>query len=94
MYVLRFGRHISVVPPRELRFSFKEQQEFETIDEDIAALEAKVAACSAEIAKAASDYVRLQELLAKMELLKAELEVKTERWVYLNELAEKIEAQK
>ncbi len=80
--------------PRKLRFSFKEQQEFETIDEDIAALEAKVAACSAEIAKAASDYVRLQELLAKMELLKAELEVKTNRWVYLNELAEKIEAQK
>ena len=80
--------------PKKLRFSFKEQQEFETIDGDIAALEASVAACSAEIAEAASDYVRLQELMANMELLKTELECKTERWVYLNELAEKIEAQK
>jgi ATP-binding cassette subfamily F protein uup len=80
--------------PKKLRFSFKEQQEFETIDGDIAALEINIAACSAEIAEeAASDYVRLQELMAKMELLNAELEVKTERWVYLNELNEKIEAQ-
>ena len=82
-------------PPRKLRFSFKEQREFDTIDDDIAALQASVTACSAEIAQeAASDYVRLQELMAKMELLKTELEFKTERWVYLNELAEKIEAQK
>ena len=80
--------------PKKLRFSFKEQQEFETIDGDIAAIEASVAACSAEIAEAASDYVRLQELTEKLEFLKAELEAKTERWVYLNELAEKIEAQK
>lgn len=80
--------------PKKLRFSFKEQQEFETIDGDIAALEASVAACAAKIAEAASDYVRLQEFMANMELLKAELEAKTERWVYLNELAEKIEAQK
>lgn len=79
--------------PSKLRFSFKEQQEFASIDSDIAALEAKVDACSAEIAEAASDYVRLQTLMAEMELLKAELEAKTERWVYLNELAEKIEAQ-
>lgn len=82
-------------PPRKLRFSFKEQREFDTIDDDIAALQASVTACSAEIAQeAASDYVRLQELMAKMELLKTELEFKTERWVYLNELAEKIETQK
>ena len=80
--------------PKKLRFSFKEQQEFDTIDDDMAALEANVAACSAQIADAASDYVRLQELMVKMELLKAELEVKTERWIYLTELAEKIEAQK
>lgn len=81
--------------PKKPRFSFKEQREFETIDDDIAALEAGVAACSAEIAQeAASDYVRLQELVAKLELLKAELEFKTERWVYLNELAEKMETQK
>jgi ATP-binding cassette subfamily F protein uup len=78
---------------KKLKFSYKEQQEFETIDDDIAKLEAKVAACSSELAKAASDYVRLQELMADLELLKAELDAKTERWLYLNELAEKIEAQ-
>lgn len=81
--------------PRKLRFSFKEQREFETIDSDIAAIEANIAACSNEMAnEAAGDYVRLQELVANLEQMKAELEVKTERWVYLNELNEKIEAQK
>ena len=79
--------------PKKLKFTFKEQQEFDTIDADIEAIEASIAACSNEIADAASDYVRLQELTAKLEQLKAELESKTERWVYLNELAEKIEAQ-
>lgn len=79
--------------PRKLKFSFKEQREFETIDDDIATLEAQIAACTNDIAQAASDYVRLQELTAQMDALKAELEQKTERWVYLNELAEKIEAQ-
>ena len=81
--------------PRKLRFSYKEQREFETIDSDIAALEANIAACSNEMEnEAAGDYVRLQELVANLERMKAELEVKTERWVYLNELHEKIEAQK
>ena len=81
--------------PKKLRFSFKEQQEFKTIDDDISALEANIAACSKQITEeAASDYVRLQELIAKMKLMEADLEVKTERWVYLNELNEKIELQK
>lgn len=79
--------------PRRLKFSFKEQQEFDTIDSDIAALESQIAACAGEIAQTASDYVRLQALTAQMDALKAELEYKTERWVYLNELAEKIDAQ-
>ena len=78
---------------KKLKFSFKEQQEFNTIDDDIAALETKIAACAHDIARDASDYVRLQELTAQMDALKAELEAKTERWVYLNELAEKINAQ-
>jgi ATP-binding cassette subfamily F protein uup len=80
--------------PRKLKFSFKEQQEYETIDNDIAKIEAQIAACEAEIIKAASDYVRLQELMMQKENIKADLDVKTERWVYLNELAEKIAAQK
>ncbi len=79
--------------PPKLKFTFREQQEFNTIDDDIAALEAQIASCTSDITQSASDYVRLQELTARMETLKAELEAKTERWVYLNELAEKIAVQ-
>ena len=80
--------------PQKLKFSFREQREFDTIDRDIADLEARLAACEAEIAQNASDYVKLQALTAQKQALEAELEQKTERWVYLNDLAERIEAQK
>ncbi|MBR1820342.1 MAG: ABC-F family ATP-binding cassette domain-containing protein [Clostridia bacterium] len=80
--------------PRKLKFSFKEQREYDTIDADIAALEAQIAAYDAAIAENASDYVKLQELTAQRQALEAELEHKTERWVYLNDLAERIEAQR
>ena len=73
------------------RFSFKEQREYETIDADIAALEQKLAACDAAIESNASDYVRLQALTEERQSLEALLEEKTERWVYLNDLAERIE---
>ena len=79
--------------PQKLKFSFKEQKEFETIDGDIAALEEQLKACEAEQQACGSDYVKLQELQAKQEELEAQLEYKTERWVYLNELKEKIDAQ-
>ena len=78
---------------RKLKFSYKEQLEFETIDDDIAALEAQVAACQAAQGECGSDYVKLQELQAQQAELEARLEEKTERWVYLNELKEKIAAQ-
>jgi len=78
---------------RKLRFSFKEQREFETIDDQISALETKISECGKEIEKASSDYTRLMELSSQMETLKAELEAKTERWLYLNELADQINAQ-
>jgi len=79
--------------PQKLKFSFKEQREYDTIDEDIANLEAKIADCEAAIEASASDYVRLQELLAEKESLEAQLEEKTERWIYLNDLAERIAEQ-
>ena len=79
---------------RKLKFSFKEQREFETIDDDLARLEADIAACQAEQAACGSDYVKLQELQARQAELEAALEEKTERWVYLNDLAERIEEQK
>ena len=78
---------------RKLKFSFKEQREFETIDDDIAALEEKIAACQAAQGTCGSDYVKLQELMAEQSALEAALEEKTERWMYLMELKEKIDAQ-
>ena len=79
--------------PQKLKFSFKEQREYDTIDQDIADLEERIAACDAQIALNASDYVRLQELTEERGALEAQLEEKTERWVYLNDLAERIAAQ-
>ena len=81
------------VQPKKLRFSFKEQREFDTIDEDIANLEHKAAECEREIAQNASDYQKLEELEARKQALEAELEAKMERWVYLNDLYEKIQNQ-
>lgn len=79
--------------PQKLKFSFKEQREYDSIDEEIAALEAKIADCEAEIERSSSDYVRLQQLLSEKEALEKQLEEKTERWVYLNDLAERIAEQ-
>ena len=79
------------VGKKKLRFSFKEQREFETIDDDIASLEEQIAAAEKDIAANSSDYVKLQELSDKKEQLENELAEKMERWVYLNDLAERIE---
>ena len=82
-------------PGREkLRFSFAEQKEYETIDDDIAALEEKMQTIDAEIAKNATDFVKLNEWMQEKETTQKQLDEKTERWVYLNDLAERIEAQK
>ena len=75
---------------RKLKFSFKEQREFETIDNDIAELEQQIADTENEISKCSSDYVKLQELSEKKEILENQLAEKMDRWVYLNDLAEKI----
>ena len=79
--------------PQKLKFSFREQREYATIDADIAALEAQIAECDGEIAANASDYVALQQLTRERARLEAELDLKTERWVYLNDLAERVAAQ-
>ncbi|MEG2000049.1 MAG: ABC-F family ATP-binding cassette domain-containing protein [Evtepia sp.] len=80
--------------PVKLKFSFKEQREFETIDAVLEELEIKLKKCLDEMGKASSDYVKLQALMAEKETLESELEERTERWVYLNEQAEKIRMQK
>jgi len=79
---------------QKVKFSYKEQKEYETIDADIAALEEKIAALEEEIAASATNYGKLQELTAAKEAAEAALEEKMDRWVYLNELAEQIESQK
>lgn len=78
----------------KLKFSYKEQKEYETIDADIAALEEKLTALEADIARAATDYSRLTALMEQKEQTEAALEEKMERWVYLNDLAEQIAAEK
>ena len=78
---------------RKLKFSFKEQKEYETIDDDIEALEKRLEEIDQGITAAADDYKKLQELTDMRSAVESELEEKTERWVYLNELAEKIASQ-
>ena len=78
---------------RKLKFSFKEQREFETIDGELAALEEEIAACQEEQNTCGSDYVKLQQLQDRQAELEQKLEEKMERWMYLNELKEKIDAQ-
>ncbi len=79
---------------QKLKFSFKEQREFDSIDEEIAALEAELKETEKAIGQSSSDYVELQRLLGVKESLERELNEKMERWIYLNDLAEKIRAQK
>ena len=78
----------------KLKFSYKEQREYETIETDIAALEERMDEIDEEIAKCAIDFVRLNELTEEKTKVNTELEEKLERWEYLEELAAKIEAQK
>lgn len=86
----------SVVKKKEkpLKFSFKEQKEYAEIDAVVAELESKIEETEEKVNKASSDYSLLQQLLAEKEELEKQLEEKMERWVYLNELAERIEKEK
>ena len=81
--------------PREkkLKFSYKEEREFSTIEEDIAALEDRIGENQQLQVAAGSDYVQLQQLQEQLAALEAQLSYKEERWMYLTELKEKIDAQ-
>ena len=78
----------------KLKFTYALQKEYDTIDDDIASLESKIEELDGEIAGAATQYSRLNELMQEKADVEAQLEHKMDRWVYLNDLAEKIEAQK
>ncbi len=80
------------VKPREhrLKLSYKEQKEYETIEDEIAALEEKIEQTDADILKFSRDFVKLNELTKEKELLQQQLEEKMDRWMYLEELVAQI----
>ena len=80
--------------PEKLKFSFKEQREFDTIDDVISNLEEKIQSLEQEILKNATNSLKLQELMKEKKDAEALLEEKMDRWVYLNDLAERIEEEK
>jgi len=79
---------------KKLRFTFAEKKEYETIEDDIEQLETHLETLEEQILKAAHDFVRLNELMAEKEKTENDLEHKMERWEYLSDLAERIDAQK
>jgi len=76
------------------KFTFKEQKEFESIDDDISKLEEKIESLEKDMTKNSSNYGKLNELMKEKEEAQKELEHKYERWEYLNEIAEAIEEYK
>ena len=79
--------------PQKLKFTYMEQKEFLTIDEDIEKIENAIENLDSQIAEAATKYSKLNELMEEKKLKEKELEEKMERWVFLTDLAEKIENQ-
>ncbi len=78
---------------RKLKFTYNEQKEFESIDDDIAKLESKIEGLDEEMLKNATNSVKLKELMEKKQEAERALEEKMDRWVYLNDLNEKIQNQ-
>lgn len=78
----------------QLKFTYSEQKEYDTIDDDIAKLEADIEKLEADMVSNASNYGKLNELMKEKEEKEKQLEVKMERWMYLTELAQKIEESK
>lgn len=78
----------------QLKFTYSEQKEYETIDDDIAKIEANIEKLEADMVSNASNYGKLNELMKEKEEREKQLEAKMERWMYLTELAQKIEESK
>ena len=79
--------------PQKLRFTYQEQKDWDVIESQIEKLEEEIAGLEAQMEKAASDFVKLKELMDRKAQAESELDAKMERWMYLNDLAEKIEKQ-
>ena len=84
------GKKFQTEHQKKLKFTYKEQKEFETIDDDIAKLEEKLEQLDEEIMENATNSGKLAELTEQKESAQAELDEKMDRWVYLNDLAEQI----
>lgn len=76
---------------KKLKFSYKEQREFESIDDDIAKLEADIERIDNQILANATNSVKLKELMEEKEKTEQKLEEKMDRWVYLNDLYEQMQ---
>ncbi|MEG1448123.1 MAG: ABC transporter C-terminal domain-containing protein, partial [Oscillospiraceae bacterium] len=74
----------------KVKFSFNEQREYNEIDDIIANLEEQIEKTTEELNNSMSDYIKLQELTDKKEQLEKQLEEKMDRWIYLNDIAEKM----
>lgn len=81
------------VHEKKLKFTYKEQKEFDEIDAVIAGLEESIAAVQEEINLQSANFTRLQELLEEKESLEGALAEKMDRWVYLNDLNDQIQQQ-
>lgn len=78
----------------KVKFTYAEQKEYSTIEDDIAKLEEKIEKLDRDIALAATDYGKLHKLSLEREKVAAKLDEKMERWMYLQDLAEQIESYK
>ncbi len=88
------ANNASRVKPKKLKFTYQEQKDYDTIEEVIMELEEKIEELDKLISKSSTDFVRLNQLLAEKEEMEQKLEEKMDRWAYLMDLAERIEAQK
>lgn len=79
---------------KKVKFSYNEQREFNTIDDDIEKIENDISNVDKQILENATNSVKLGELMIKKEELEKLLEEKMQRWIYLNELAQQIEESK
>ena len=77
----------------KLKFTWQEQKDYDSIEEEIAEIETRIAGLERQMEQAATDFVRLNELAGEREGLEALLEEKMERFLYLSDLADQIARQ-
>ncbi len=74
-----------------MKFTYQEQKDYEKIESEIATLEEKIEKLDQEYSKCGTDFVKLNQIMQEKEKLEGELEEKMDRWMYLEDLAARIE---